>query len=65
MLKMGLHNVVDVAGIFPPTLLSENIPHLSIWMAVEIILDARVNAAFLNISLFYGTKEKNHSFFLK
>jgi len=38
----GLRSIQDVAAVFPPTLLSDNIKHMSRWMAVEIVLDARV-----------------------
>lgn len=38
---MGLRSVEDVAGLYPPTLLSDKVPFMSKWMAVEMVLDAR------------------------
>lgn len=40
--RLRLSSVQDVASVFPPTILSDAIPYLGKWRAVEMVLDARM-----------------------
>ena len=44
MIKMGLRSAKDVASLSSPSILVENIPFLSQWVAEEMVSDARVSS---------------------